>query len=148
MVYSFLKFLPEGKTVSKEKNRKYNSRERERERNLPSGYTVSLSLFPKRRQSQRQTERQRERERETGRDSELKKIISFISRFQSRSELQPWKQFTTQTEEETQQIADMKRTQQLFNASTTNNTYATTKTFTLLLSHASVFSQRSTTLTP
>lgn len=33
MVYSFLKFLPEGKTLSKEKNRKYNSqRERQREK--------------------------------------------------------------------------------------------------------------------
>lgn len=97
MVYSFLKFLPEGKTVSKEKNRKYNSqREREREESALRLHCLSLSLSPKRRQSQR--------ERQTGRDRQEEslnlKIISLITRFQSRSELHPWKHVTAQTEEE------------------------------------------------
>lgn len=95
MVYSFLKFLPEGKTVSKEKNRKYNS-QRERERGICPQVTLSVSLSPKRRQSQR--------ERQTGRDRQEEslnlKIISLITRFQSRSELHPWKHVTAQTEEE------------------------------------------------
>lgn len=95
MVYSFLKFLPEGKTVSKEKNRKYNS-QREREREESALRLHCLSLSPKRRQSQR--------ERQTGRDRQEEslnlKIISLITRFQSRCELHPWKHVTAQTEEE------------------------------------------------
>lgn len=95
MVYSFLKFLPEGKTVSKEKNRKYNS-QREREREESALRLHCLSLSPKRRQSQR--------ERQTGRDRQEEslnlKIISLITKFQSRSELHPWKHVTAQTEEE------------------------------------------------
>ena len=63
MVYSFLKFIPEGKTVSKEKNRKYNSREREREESALRLHCLSLSLSQKKTKPETDRERERERDR-------------------------------------------------------------------------------------
>ena len=63
MVYSFLKFLPEGKTVSKEKNRKYNSREREREREESALRLHCLSLSLSQKKTKPETDRERERDR-------------------------------------------------------------------------------------
>lgn len=72
MVYSFLKFLPEGKTVSKEKNRKYNS-QRERERGICPQVTLSLSLSQKKTKPERETDRKRQ----TGRESEFKNNLPY-----------------------------------------------------------------------
>lgn len=74
MVYSFLKFLPEGKTVSKEKNRKYNSqREREREESALRLHCLSLSLSQKKTKPERETDRKRQ----TGRESEFKNNLPY-----------------------------------------------------------------------
>lgn len=69
MVYSFLKFLPEGKTLSKAKNRKYNSqREREREKSALRLNCLSLAhSFPE----EDKEEDKPESVRQTGRELEF-----------------------------------------------------------------------------